>query len=34
MMPLYVRFIANGKPGQQLYGHHIDWDTPTPPTQQ
>jgi 2-polyprenyl-6-methoxyphenol hydroxylase-like FAD-dependent oxidoreductase len=34
MMPLYVRLIANGKPGQQLYGHHIDWDTPTPPTQQ
>jgi 2-polyprenyl-6-methoxyphenol hydroxylase-like FAD-dependent oxidoreductase len=31
MMPLYVRFIANGKPGQQLYGHHIDWDSPVSP---
>jgi len=29
MMPAYVRFIANGKPGQQIYGHHIDWDTRT-----
>ncbi|HEX9357241.1 MAG TPA: NAD(P)/FAD-dependent oxidoreductase [Streptosporangiaceae bacterium] len=28
MMPLFVRFIANGKPGRQLYGYHIDWDTP------
>ncbi|SRR6266536_783286 len=34
MMPIYVRFIANGKPGKQLYGHHIDWDTPTPRIQQ
>lgn len=29
MMPLFVRFIANGRPGQQLYGHHIDWDSQT-----
>jgi 2-polyprenyl-6-methoxyphenol hydroxylase-like FAD-dependent oxidoreductase len=28
LMPTYVRFIANGKPGRQLYAHHIDWDTP------
>jgi len=28
MLPLFVRFIANGKPGKQLYGYHIDWDTP------
>ena len=28
LMPAYVRFIANGKPGRQLYAHHIDWDTP------
>jgi FAD-dependent urate hydroxylase len=34
MMPVFVRFIANGKPGQQLYGHHIDWDTPTPQIQE
>ena len=30
MLPVFVRFIANGKPGKQLYGHHIDWDTPVP----
>jgi FAD-dependent urate hydroxylase len=33
MMPVFLRFIANGKPGRQLYGHHIDWDTATPPLQ-
>lgn len=33
MMPVFLRFIANGKPGRQLYGHHIDWDAPTPQTQ-
>jgi 2-polyprenyl-6-methoxyphenol hydroxylase-like FAD-dependent oxidoreductase len=31
MMPLFVKLIANGKPGRQLYGHHIDWDTPIAP---
>jgi FAD-dependent urate hydroxylase len=31
-LPLFVRFIANGKPGRQLYGYHIDWDTPAPRT--
>jgi FAD-dependent urate hydroxylase len=31
MMPAYVRLVANGKPGQQLYGHHIDWDTRVSP---
>lgn len=30
MMPVFLKFIANGKPGRQLYGHHIDWDTATP----
>ncbi len=30
MLPFFVRFIANGKPGKQLYGYHIDWDTPVP----
>jgi FAD-dependent urate hydroxylase len=30
MLPVFVRFIANGKPGRQLYGHHIDWDTLVP----
>jgi FAD-dependent urate hydroxylase len=29
LMPTYVKFIANGKPGRQLYAHHIDWDAPT-----
>jgi hypothetical protein len=28
MLPLFVRFVANGKPGRQLYGYHIDWDSP------
>lgn len=32
MLPLFVRFIANGKPGKQLYGYRIDWeDTLSPP---
>jgi len=31
MLPLFVRFVANGKRGKQLYGFRIDWDTPTPP---
>jgi FAD-dependent urate hydroxylase len=26
MMPLFVRFIAQGRPGRQLYGYHITWD--------
>ncbi len=34
MLPIYVRFIANGKPGKQLYGHHIDWDAPASPIQE
>jgi FAD-dependent urate hydroxylase len=28
MLPLILKFIANGKQAQQLYGYHIDWDTP------
>src|SRR6266704_5890099 len=34
MLPVFVRFIANGKPGKQLYGYHIDWNAPTSPVQQ
>ncbi len=34
MTSLFIRFIANGRPGKQLYGHHIDWDTPASPIQE
>jgi 2-polyprenyl-6-methoxyphenol hydroxylase-like FAD-dependent oxidoreductase len=30
-MPLFVKLIANGKSGRELYGYHIDWDIPVSP---
>jgi len=33
MLPLFLKAIANGKPGKKLYGYQIDWDTPTPSAQ-
>jgi FAD-dependent urate hydroxylase len=33
MMPVFVRFVANGKSGKELYGYHIDWDASAKPAQ-
>jgi FAD-dependent urate hydroxylase len=29
MLPIFIRFIANGKAGKELYGYQIDWSSPT-----
>jgi FAD-dependent urate hydroxylase len=28
MMPLFLKFVATSKQQKQLYGYHIQWDSP------